>query len=155
MRGWLKDIPGFEGRYAVDMGGNVYSYHKGDYLKPGIASGGHLTVSLGSRNSRSVHELMLTTFVGPRPSPNHVTRHIDGDHLHNCILNLEWATYSRNAQDKKWHSGQRTYKLSGEDVVAIKELLAMGHTLSWIGAQYGVGKTTISAIKTGRNHRDV
>jgi len=151
---WLRDIPGFEGKYAVDMGGNVYSYRKGTYLKPGMASGGYLTVSLGRRRSRCVHELILTTFVGPRPSPKHVSRHLDGDKLHNCIFNLEWATYSRNALDKKYLN-EHGPNLSIQQVLEIKDLVAGRYPIMRIAEQYGVSKSTVHAIMSGQNHKDV
>lgn len=151
---WFKDVPGFEGRYAVDPYGKVYSYHKCGLLKPGL-SGTYLTVSFGRNNSRCVHELILTTFIGPRPSPNHVSRHLDGNSLHNSIFNLEWATYSRNEQDKKYHKGQRTYKLTPESAASVKTDLRLGMTTHEISQRYGIARSTVSAIATGKFHLDV
>jgi hypothetical protein len=149
---WLRDIPGYEGKYAIDMGGNVYSYHSRKYLAPGLASSGYLTVSLGRHNSFGLHELILFTFVGPRPE-GYVARHLNGDKLHNCVLNLEWSTYSQNAKDKKWH--RQGYKLTPEQVAEIKDLLGKGATLEWIGDMYGVSKSGIHAISQGLYHNDV
>jgi hypothetical protein len=39
----------------------------------------------------SVAEVVLETFIGPRPSPDHIPRHKDGN-FRNCVAkNLEWS----------------------------------------------------------------
>ena len=44
----------------------------------------------GRLHSRPVAELVLESFVGPRP-PGHVLRFKDGDRLNCALANLEWA----------------------------------------------------------------
>src|SRR4051812_34370770 len=45
---------------------------------------------------RDIHRLILETFGGPPPSPDHQARHGDGDHLNNHANNLAWGTRSEN-----------------------------------------------------------
>lgn len=147
-------VPGFEYWYAVSTLGRVWSYGSRKLLKPGRMSGGHWSVALGRGNTRCVHELILTAFVGPRP-PGMVSRHLDGDHDNNQLSNLEWATYSRNALDKKWHKGARTYKLTGDDVLAVKALILRGFTNREIADLYEVNIITARRIRNGESHKDV
>lgn len=45
----------------------------------------------GRPHTRPVAELVLESFVGPRP-PGHVLRFKDGDRLNCALANLEWAS---------------------------------------------------------------
>lgn len=124
-----RSIPGYEDRYEVSDRGRVrslprswrqksrhgtYYTHtvKGKLLKPGVSktNSGHLYVCLGRTNGKSygrcVHELVLTTFVGPRPSKKHVSFHIDDDPTNNRLTNLRWATYSENIS-QAYRNGKR------------------------------------------------
>jgi hypothetical protein len=38
-----------------------------------------------------VHDIMCETFNGPRPSPEHVVKHLDGDIYNNKATNLAWT----------------------------------------------------------------
>lgn len=147
-------VPGFEGQYAVSTLGRVYSFRSDRVLRPGRMSGGHLSVALGRGNSRCVHDLVLSAFAGPRP-PGYEGRHLNGVHSDNRLSNLEWATKSRNGQDKKWHDGARTYKLAPDDIAAIKFLLREGMKGGEIAPIYNVNRNTIYAIRDGKIHADV
>lgn len=137
-----KPVLGFEGLYEVSSCGRVRSLPRlvecvgpvkgrylsrkpGTILRPGRMSGGHLSVVLGrDGGSRTVHSLVLAAFCGPTP-PGQEIRHKDGNPANNKLSNLEYATRSRNGQDKKWHNGQKTYKLSPEEAREI--LLSLKH----------------------------
>lgn len=148
-----KDVPGFEGRYRVSDLGRVYSLASGRCLRPGRMSGGHMSVALGRNNTRCVHELVLTTFVGPRPL-KHDSRHLNGQHTDNRLVNLQWSTRARNIQDKKWHGGGKNQKLSGEQARELKQRLREGETRKSIAARFNVSKSSVDAIATGVYHRD-
>jgi len=96
-----KPIPGYEGRYEVSNLGRVRSFvrnYAGVFLKPGKASHGYYTVSLGSKNSRTLHSLVAETFIGPRPAGQEVL-HKDGSRTNNCVENLRYGTRSENIRD--------------------------------------------------------
>lgn len=61
---------------------------------------GYLSVSLGRRVIRYVHELVLLAFVGPRPSPEHEACHGLGGRSDNRLSNLRWGTTRENCQDR-------------------------------------------------------
>jgi hypothetical protein len=53
----------------------------------------------GRRVHKRVHTLVLLAFVGPRPD-GQVTRHLDGDHFNNTLVNLAYGTQLENMADK-------------------------------------------------------
>jgi hypothetical protein len=67
----------------------------------------------GRRTRCQIHLLVLEVFVGPRPSPKHVARHLDDDKTNNALSNLTWGTRSENAHDSvrndKHHHSRRTH----------------------------------------------
>lgn len=106
-----KDIPNHEGEYQVSDMGRVKSMSRrvrlvasgtettrqvGErILRPGKTASGHVSVALGFGNSRLVHQLVLETFVGPRPDRHEVLHmnHIPND---NRLVNLKYGTRSEN-----------------------------------------------------------
>lgn len=62
-----------------------------------------LTFAKGSRKKFKVHRLVAETFIGPRPSPRHEVRHLDGNRANNCASNLAWGTQKDNADDRERH----------------------------------------------------
>jgi len=120
-----KDIPGYEGSYQASDSGEIRSVtrdvvyaasHKaraytkrveGRVLRPGPSNFGHLSVVLGRRNTRMVHELVLSTFAGPRPA-KYECCHINGIPTDNRLENLRWGTRSDNIRDSVRHGNWMT-----------------------------------------------
>jgi NUMOD4 motif/HNH endonuclease len=167
-----RDVPGFEGVYQVSDQGRVRSLDRisvrvghngkqqqhrlrGRILRPSRIPSGHVQV-MGNVGSKKVHSLVALAFIGPRP-PDKEVRHLNGIPVDNRLENLEYATRSRNVQDRKWHAGGNNYVLKPADVLDIKRRL--GHPSRGLGAslarEYRVKHTTISDIKRGRFHKDV
>lgn len=102
-------IPEFPG-YFVDEEGLVYTALKGTVreMQPDQKKNGYLSVRLwrdGQRHSRTVGSIVLTAFVGPRPtSPRvHQAAHINGIRTDNRLVNLQWKCPAMNGQDKIRH----------------------------------------------------
>ena len=112
-------VRGFSGRYEVSNKGRVRSLpqviicegpvkgrytsvRQGSLLRPGRMPNGHLSVSLGRRNSQCVHKLVLNAFVGPAPD-GYECLHINGDPADNRLQNLRWGTRSENIADAVRH----------------------------------------------------
>lgn len=166
-----RPVVGYEGMYEVSDMGNVRSldrtisqaarsgkvYEKailGHLLRPGRMPSGHMSVSLGRRNSRCVHDLVLTAFEGPRPEGQEA-RHLDGDPANNRRGNLAWSSRGDNSRDKKWHNLPRTSKLRPPEISLIKKALARGEVQAAIARDFDVSPSTIHLIKKGRIHGDV
>jgi hypothetical protein len=165
---WLP-IPGYEGLYSVSDLGRVRSepryvrhysggpkWHPGRILKPVKNVGGYGYVALninGVKDRRSVQDLVLTAFVGPRPEA-HDACHNDGRRTNNALTNLRWDTRSGNMADRDSH-GTRPYgrrlcdKLTRQEVDLIRGDTRMQVV---IAREYGIDQSMVSHIKRGKRH---
>ena len=162
-----KDIPGYEGRYAVSDQGHVKSLaHKARIvlrngreayrsvpeciLKPGkYCKSGHLSVVLGRHtNGKPVHQLVMRTFVGEPPEGMEVL-HKNGDPTDNRLCNLRYGSRTENILDV-YRQGGMWRKLSIDDVKEIRIRLESGEHGKDIANSFHVTETTISSIKCGR-----
>ncbi len=163
-----KDIPGLLG-YRADEHGKIYSLWThgrgaapkapGRELKQYISTTGYLYVRPRTANGvqvfRTVHDLVLTAFVGPRPSGCDGC-HVDGNRRNNCLANLRWGTRKSNEADKIAHGtkmmGEKVHcaKLTTLDVAVIKGRLAAGCLQKALAREFGVSPQTITDIKNGR-----
>lgn len=146
---WL-DVVGFEKSYEVsNLGrvrskdrswmqrsrlGNMYEHCvKGRVLRPGPSNYGHLSVVLGRGNTRMVHTLVLEAFVGPRPSPKHDARHLDGNPKDNRLSNLSWGTRSENIRDAvrhgTWFSEARLAHLKKLNSIGVQGRIDNGNSI--------------------------
>jgi hypothetical protein len=112
-----KDIPGWEGLYAITRAGRVWSHprvrvrggfdipYKGRWRKPTITRYGYATTTFhktgGGSNPKPykffVHRLVAITYLEPVNGKQFVN-HKDGDKLNNHVSNLEWCTHQENAR---------------------------------------------------------
>ena len=100
----MKSIPGYEGLYAVDEYGNVYSLVQGRSRRKGILrsyqnTAGYLKVNLYDKNGKCkkkyVHRLVAEAFI-PNPLHKPNVNHKDCNVKNNSVDNLEWCTQSEN-----------------------------------------------------------
>lgn len=163
-----KDIPEFEGRYQASDQGRIRSLSRkvagknpytnkpfsrtvsGCILKPGrYTKNGHVSVVLGrGQNGSPVHQLVMLTFVGPKPYGMEVL-HRNGDPTDNRLTNLHYGSRSENIIDV-YYQGRKWRKLSVDDVVCIRQELLRGVSGTELAQRYGVANCTISNIKVGR-----
>ena len=163
-----RPIAGFDG-YAVGDDGSVWSNRSlnGQGYGPwhrlaGFIARGYWRVNLrrkGRIEKRSVHRLVLEAFVGEQPELQ--VRHLNGKRTDNRLQNLAWGTAADNAIDREGHGktlrgtehGRK--KLTEDDVREIRALVAGGVTKTDVAAQFGIGRTTVRHIVTGKNWRHV
>ena len=60
---------------------------------------GYLYVKIPKHKSRAVHQLVLETFIGPRPQ-GLLALHIDDNRFNHFIDNLMWGTAKQNAEHR-------------------------------------------------------
>lgn len=142
-------------RIIETSNGQIRRY-KSVELSPGSSNQfGHLKVQAAGK-CRYVHALVAEAFCGPKPEGTQV-RHLDGDCTNNAASNLTYGTPKQNADDKLRHGTKRKgeshpgAKLSPAQVAHIKTLIKQGTTQSAIAEYFGVSRTNISAIATGRS----
>lgn len=105
-----KDIPGFEGKYAVTTDGQVWSYRRKKFLAPGRNGKGYLFVVLSVDNVQKickVHRLVLEAFNPVEGMDQLQVNHLDENKENNCLENLCWVTCKEN---NNW--GTRNQRLS-------------------------------------------
>jgi plasmid maintenance system antidote protein VapI len=115
----------------------------------------------GRRRKFYLHELVCTAFHGPRPTPKHQVRHLDGDPANNAAWNLCWGTVKENAEDRVRHGtstpGEKQWlaKLTWEGSREIRSRYAAGGiSMAVLAAEYGVKRETIRALIQGRTWHD-
>src|SRR5438105_702836 len=69
----------------------------------------------------AVHVLVCEEFHGPKPTPLHEVRHLDGNPGNNSAANLCWGTKAENEADKLRH-GTGPSRLTEEQVREIRRL---------------------------------
>ena len=99
----LKDIPGFEGLYAISRNGDVYSYKTKKFFNPSTTKDGYLKVALRSNNKAyyyRVHKLVAMTYLD-NPDNLSEVNHKDFNRKNNCLDNLEWISHNDNMLHSK------------------------------------------------------
>ncbi len=159
-------VVGYEGLYEVDDQGNVYSivhdaHRRKRKLSPYRNDIGYLKVNLYSMDGvckkKFIHRLVAEAFI-PNPNKLPEVNHIDCNKTNNRVENLEWCDRGSNLQHSYDHGRKRCgenhggHKLTLDQVMSILSSNLTGKKLSEI---YHVSQSTISAIKTHRNWKEV
>lgn len=160
---WL-DIDGYEGVYQISTNGRVRRFWRNTSLGYKILKQwtnkktGYQRIDLCincCKNVRTIHQLVLETFVGPRKCKME-GRHLDGNKQNNQLHNLRWGTKSENQRDRVIHGttnrGKGNTKLTHTQILDIRQLLTLSiYSHKAIAAMFGVCRSTITDINTGRN----
>jgi len=180
----MKDIPGYEGRYAVTRDGRVWSHKKetpvgknggvrldGDRwltLTVGNRGKGYHRIALvnaeGKRKMWLVHRLVAMTYI-PNPNSLPFINHINGVTTDNRVENLEWCDAQGNsvhAYGNGWvklpnQKGalNSQAKVTEKDVQIIRRLSKQGYRGTHISKELGVCRSTVNDIINYRTWKDV
>lgn len=104
---------------------------------------GTVLVGVGGNKQRPIGQLVLETFVGPRP-PQMEACHRDDDPWNNALSNLYWGTSSQNKRDMV---------RNGNHPSARKAYCKRGHPLSGEGSNVYLKKDGGRQCNTCRNER--
>jgi hypothetical protein len=156
----FKDIPGFEGLYAVSKSGDIYSHRLRKPLTGRFTNHKSprkrvtLKDSSGISKEYFVHRLVALTYI---PNPNNLPfiNHKNGQPLDNRVRNLEWCTHSENMQHayrviKAYHKS----KINQQQADHIKSLKGKV-TAKKIAEVYGISQSTVGHIWTNRKWRNL
>lgn len=149
-----RPVAGYNGWYEVSSLGRVRSRAKGTtvrILKPGIASHGYPTVSLGRGNTRTVHSLVAAAFLGPRPVGADIC-HRNGVRADPRAANLYYATRSDNNRDIVYH-GRRG--LTVETILDMRARYASGEPYRDIARSLGIHPLRAWRACTSRSYSHV
>ncbi|WP_442777660.1 NUMOD4 motif-containing HNH endonuclease [Acinetobacter baumannii] len=160
-----KGIPEWENLYQVSNQGRVRSFdkqcparfgkpilRKGRILKPTAKGGRYLAVTLADGPKRKqylIHDLVLLTFIGPKPKGMYVC-HGDDNRINNRLENLRYGTPKENVQDalrngvKPIGEKHGVAKLKNDQVKDIRSSELDAKTLA---KKYGVCVSHICNIK--------
>ena len=129
--------------YAIDADGVVINIITGMIIKTKMRGGNSKTKPKGKYKSvslqgktYSIHSLVATHFIGPRPD-GLVVCHNDGDCLNNHVSNLRYDTQANNNKDKLKHgtaSIRPTNKMLDHMFIAASQ----GISIQKIAQRYGV-----------------
>ena len=95
----MKDIPNYEGLYAITNDGQVWNYKRQKWMKCWGGKGNYQTIELvKNKVSKSylVHRLVAMTYI-PNPDNLPQVNHKDETRDHNWVSNLEWCTAEYNS----------------------------------------------------------
>lgn len=172
MEKWI-DVVGFEGWYQVSNTGIVRSIDrhivdgrliKGKELKQYTDKQGYKRVALckaGKHYKKYVHRLVAEAFV-QNPNNFPVINHVDENPANNKADNLEWCSVKYNinygSRAKKYAEKTHgelhyTHKLTEKDVLNIRKEYQRGVKgcgTESLGKKYGIHRTTIKAILSGK-----
>jgi len=94
----MKDIAGYEGLYAIEKDGRVWSYLTNKYLINTLLTIGYYKVTLTKDNKHKIyliHRLLGIAYI-PNPENKECIDHINRNTKDNTIENLRWATRAEN-----------------------------------------------------------
>lgn len=118
MNSVLRDIPGYEGLYAVTRDGRVWSHSRvvnrapstqrfeGRWIRSCIPDGRYPCVRLyiaGKGKTERLHRLVALAWL-PNPARLPEPNHKDGDKTNPHVDNLEWCTRAHNSAHA-WQAG--------------------------------------------------
>ena len=139
----MKDIAGYEGRYAVTSCGKVWSYKSKRFLKPNTVRGGYMQVKLYKDNEEKdyyIHRLVSEAYI-PNPDNLPQINHRDENKANNCIQNLEWCDAKYNA-----NYGTRNDKVASSNKKPVLQFSLDGEFIREWECANDVGKEVSSNI---------
>lgn len=140
--------------YRVTNDGSIINIKLNKAITPVVKRNGYYEIRLsakGKLKSLSHHRVVWEAWNGPIPAGMQIN-HVNGDKLDNRLINLEVVTPSENQLKRlnlKRGEEVNTCKLTVKDVLAIRRLAHINGNI--LAKEYGVSRSTINRIKSGKN----
>jgi hypothetical protein len=145
----IKDVPGYEGVYAVTNTGRVWSYRRSKFLKTYKDAYGYLRAQFSvkyKRSSPKLHQLVAVAFItNPENKPQ--VNHRNSEKADCRVCNLEWCTARENMQHATDMCLNKIFKLSYDDKIIATQLRnKLGYKLTDLAIAFGVTPPAILYI---------
>lgn len=155
-----RDIAGYEGTYQVSDQGRVRRLAGTPYCKeertltskPGHRYARVVLALNGKHRTFYVHHLVANAFLGGRPDGWEVN-HKNGSKWDNRLTNLEYVTRAQNVEHcrvvlQHYLRGEDSpaARLSEDEVLNIRRMVAQGSSHRKAAQQYGVDRATVGLI---------
>lgn len=149
------------GRYFVTENGSVFDRDRGEVRAATLDSDGHPVVNLDGRVVVRVSRLVALKFLGMPPAARYQVRHLNGDLSDNTPSNIQWASpvetsAHAHASGLVPHPKGRdlpTTKLTEDQVLEVRKLLAEGVSMREVARRMGVSKGAVDGIKYRKSWR--
>ena len=166
----MKDIKGYEGRYAITKNGRIWSYDRNKWMSPHKFKNKIWYYSISFQinkkiKSFKIHRLVAQAYI-PNPLNLPQVNHKNGVKNDNRVKNLEWCSAKENHQHAhknglypempKGEDGYMT-KFTNKLILKIRKEYAVKnglakkcHLISYrkLAKKYGMGKSNVEAIIT-------
>lgn len=158
-----RTVPGYDDIYVTADGRVMTTYGRRPGIRKPVVSRAGYPMVVFQRKGRtpfgvSVHTLVLTAFVGPRPAGQEC-RHLNGIKTDCRLENLRWGTPIENGQDRIRHGHQQhgedrwNAHLTEENVIEARRL-RKGNPRVWtyrkLARRYGVTRYVMTtAVSEG------
>lgn len=159
-----KPIPDWEDKYEAGSDGRIYSLRTGLPIFEEVnCRHRRLQVKLWRKQKVTTvqaQRLICVAWHGPKPEGKEVS-HLNGNSLDNRPENLRWETKKENAARKIEHGlsdkglANSRACVSKEDVLLIRQRIALQIPYAEIAKEFGISKATISRINTGQRYSEV
>lgn len=153
----IAEVKGYEGLYAVDSDGNVYSliqtaHRRKGPLKAYSNGSGYWKVNLyderGICKKKYIHRLVAEAFI-PNPNKLKEVNHKDLNKKNCSVSNLEWCSRKQNLEHSYMNGKKRTCENHGSAKLnwqAVHDIRTKQLTRKEYAMKYRVSQSTISAI---------
>lgn len=148
----MRDIKGFEGKYAITSCGKVWSYKMKAFRKTQLDKDGYERITLhgdGGKTYRyGVHRLVAEAYID-NPEGKPTVNHKDEVKTNNWVGNLEWATMAE--QNAHGTRVQRMAETQSKPVRCIETGETYG-SIKEAAAAINVAVQSLSKHLNGHNH---
>lgn len=146
-----KKIPGYP-RHSLTPDGQLFT--DGEPADVFVGKNGYRQAYIfrgkkKSRHPKMIYKLMALTYLPPRPSNDHLVRHLDGDSLNDSAENLAWGTHSENMEDLRKHREERASLTKELKREIMREVRKSGKTVEdrkLLAIKYNVAFSTVNRI---------